>query len=573
MANGILDVLLTTEGTYPVVRGGVSTWADLLVRRIQGVRYTVMTVMATPYLPARYQLPPSVRTWVKVPLWGTEDPYEHLDIGISHLILRRQRTTPAVVQDYFLPVLSRVVDGFWSYPEQPKSHLLTDLTHLHRVFLEYDYLTLMKDPAVWRWYTTAAVERFAPRFGLRPTLHDLVQSLGWVYRFLITLATPVPRADVIHSSAAAFCALPGAVASTTRRIPFLLTEHGVYLREQYNTVGRAPLSPYLKRSVLGMVQAVGQVAYSAADIVAPVAAFNTRWEKELGVPENKLHVIYNGVDPSAFQPRSRPAGAPPTVVSVARVDPVKDLATLLRAAALVKGNRPDVRFVVYGGISAPAYYEHLLALREELGLTEHFTFAGHLADVPAAYASGDVVALSSLTEGFPYAVIEAMMCERPVVATDVGGTREALGETGVLVPPRDPDALASGILKLLENPAMARSMAEDARERALALFTVEKFLNNYQDVYYDLAEQASTNLRAQARLVLARIQALVAAGLHERAANLLATTARETTNPALRSLLLLELAKVQMRTGQVQAASLTLAKAEALTSLEVTSAA
>ena len=583
LAAGEIEILLTTEGTYPVVRGGVSTWCDLLVRRVPGVRYTVLTVMANPYLPPRYELPSGVSRWIKVPLWGTEDPAEHLDLSTTELFERPERTTAAVVREKFLPVLSRVVDRFWSGPEEPlhgnsglkgermsnseKTDLVSDLVELHRLFLEYDYHSLMKNLAVWQWYTSAAIERFAPRFNLRPTLHDLAQSMGWIYRFLIVLATPVPNADVIHSSAAALCALPGAVARFTRQVPFLLTEHGVYLREQYHSVGRSPLSPYLKRSLLGLTRAVSQVAYAAADVVAPVAAFNTRWERELGVPERKIRVAYNGVDPAVFQPRPRPAGMPATVVSVARIDPVKDLATLLQAAALVARKRPDVRFVVYGGVSAPAYYQQLLTLRDELGLAEQFTFAGHLDDVPAAYASGDVVALSSISEGFPYSVIEAMMCEKPVVATDVGGTREALGGTGLLVAPRSPDSMAAAILRLLEDPATARALAKDARERALALFTVQNFVRDYQNLYRKLAARETAGGRDRVRLTLIRTQALAAAGLHGKAAELASATLRETKEPPLRAVLLLELAKAQVRAGRVKAAGLTLVKVEALAAL------
>ena len=108
-----LDVLLTTEGTYPVEHGGVSTWCDQLLRRVSGVRYQVMTVMANPYLSPRRVLPGSVTDWIQVPLWGTLDPAENWRLGLAESARRIRLTTPAVVRDAFLPAFSRVVEACW----------------------------------------------------------------------------------------------------------------------------------------------------------------------------------------------------------------------------------------------------------------------------------------------------------------------------------------------------------------------------------------------------------------------------------------------------------------------------
>ncbi|MEI7932492.1 MAG: glycosyltransferase [Alphaproteobacteria bacterium] len=289
------------------------------------------------------------------------------------------------------------------------------------------------------------------------------------------------------SSAAAFCAVPGTVANLLRGTPLLLSEHGVYLREQYYSIGKSALPAFQKRGLIGMVRAVAQAAYARATVVAPVAAFNGRWEQELGVPADRIRVVYNGVDPSVYQERPYDRGRPPTVVSVARIDPVKDLGTLMQAALIVRESLPDVRFIVYGGVSDPAYHRHLLALHNELMLEESFVLAGHSNSVVEAYGQADVVALSSITEGFPYAVIEAMMCGRAIVSTDVGGSAEALGDSGFLVRPRDPEEMATALLQLLRNPRLARDLGTDGRERALNLFTTQRFTQAYAGLYEELA--------------------------------------------------------------------------------------
>lgn len=516
--NAVIDVLLTTEGTYPTVRGGVSTWCDVLVRGVESIRYQVYTILAHPFLPDLYQLPHGVRV-CKVPMWGTEEPAEHLGIPFSVVYERKLRTTEAAIRQEFLPLLDELI---WAILDPGAADGLKAGRVLYRLYLffqRFDYLEAFKSELVWNFYLNGLLSARWSRFPSPPTLLECLQTIGWLYRFMIVLNTPVPRADVTHSSAAAFCGLPGVLAKLDRKTPFLLTEHGVYLREQYLSVGRSSLTPFSKTFLINLIRLVTEVNYAYADLLAPVAEFNCRWEQRLGVPEERIRVIYNGVDPSAFSPRPRPAGLPLTVVSVARIDPLKDILTFLRAAALVRRQVPEAKFAVFGSVSDPGYYRRCLQLRDELELGENFVFPGHVTDVPAVYAGADVVVLSSITEGFPYAVVEAMMSGRAVVATDVGGTREACAGAGILVPPRNPEELASAIVKLLQHPDLRLSMAAEARERALAEFTIQRNLRLYRKAYEDLALPASVSqnwmdlVSKRRQLCFDRAQALVSSGL------------------------------------------------------------
>jgi glycosyltransferase involved in cell wall biosynthesis len=478
----------------------------MLVRGVQGVRYQIYAVLAHPYLSNRYEIPKSVPV-LRVPMWGTEQPSEHLDLPFSVVYERRLRTTDAVLRQEFLPLFDEVQHAIWSPQTNGRRHGQV-LHSLYQWFRDYDYQEAMKSTQVWDFYTEGLrTDRWTKLAGM-PTLADSVQAMGWLYRFLVILNTPVPKADVTHASAAAFSGLPGVLAKLESKTPYVLTEHGVYLREQYLAVGRSNMSPFSKQFLMGLVRSTATVNYAYADIVAPVAAFNARWERRYGVAEDKIKVIYNGVDPGTFQPRPRPVGAPLTVVAVARIDPLKDILTLLRAAAKVCQQIPQVKFVVYGGVSVPDYYQECLALQQELGLEESFVFAGHVSDVASAYASGDVVVLSSISEGFPYSVVEAMMCGRAVVATDVGGTREACAGAGLLVEPRNPTGMAEAILRLLKEPALRTSMAEEARERALAYFTIERNLQLYRDTYASLAARYAPTIQLPELVARRRLLAL-----------------------------------------------------------------
>jgi len=560
----MLDVLLTTEGTYPYTRGGVATWAETLVTRMQNVRFHLMAVVANPFVPMRYRLPQSIAGMHSIPLWGTEEPTEHLDLPFSVIYDRKLRTTPQVVRGEFLPLFERLLTQIWR-PNPDSQVTAQTILELHRFFQNYDYLNALKSEEVWSLYRTAAIRRAELGLGPQANIRDLLQGLGWLYRFFTVLTSPVPRVDVSHASAAAFSALPALIAKLEHRTPMILTEHGVYLREQYLSIGNSNLTPYGKHFLLSLVSAVTRAIMLGADQVSPVAAYNFRWESRLGVPEKRLKVIYNGVDPVVFQPRPRPADAPLTVVSVARVDPIKDLETLMRAAAIVRQSFPEVKFVVYGSISVETYYQQLLAIRTELGLEEGFIFAGHVSSPAVAYQSGDVIALSSISEGFPYAVVEAMMSGRPVVATDVGGTSEAMGGNGFLVQPRQPEQMAKAIMELLADPALRREIADEARARALSYFTVQRQVDLYYKSYERLAKASDTiDLPAQVEIHLQRATALAYIGDVAGAVAQLDEALRLDPQGPTAPLVLLRLAEAHLEQGRLEEAWIASEKAEAL---------
>jgi len=153
---------------------------------------------------------------------------------------------------------------------------------------------------------------------------------------------------------------------------------------------------------------------------------------------------------------------------VGRLDPIKDHAGFLKAAARLSQEFPEARFVCIG--NGPVEYKMKLeALSRELGLVQKVTWVPMRPDVRAVYNALDVVCLCSLSEGFPNVIGEAMACGRHCVVTDVGDSRFLVGDAGVVVPPNDPEALARGLRKAL---TAGRDSNEAGRQRILEHFTV-----------------------------------------------------------------------------------------------------
>lgn len=194
-----------------------------------------------------------------------------------------------------------------------------------------------------------------------------------------------------------------------------------------------------------------------------------------GFPAERIKVVFNGVDTARFKPdlslrksQRRSWGLAERDVAVgvlARLDPMKDHRTFLRAAALLAEQRPVIRFLCVGG---GPLREPLEQLAHELGISDRVLFTGE-ADPVAALNALDLVCSSSISEGFPNVLAEAMACGKPCVATKAGDSAEIIGDCGSIVATRDPPALARAILGEIEGRTGSKSDA--ARQRVIDNFS------------------------------------------------------------------------------------------------------
>ena len=213
---------------------------------------------------------------------------------------------------------------------------------------------------------------------------------------------------------------------------------------------------------------------------------------EVGLDRGGIEVIPNGIDCALFAPgRSDalrreldlPEGAR-LVGAVGNIRPPKGYDDLLRAFALVRQACPEAHLAI-AGHPLPGLYDDLLRLRGSLGLDGSVTFLGFRENAPAILKALDVFVLSSTDEGFSLSTVQAMATGLPVVVTRSGGPETIVDHerSGLLVPPRDPAALAGGILDLLRSPERAERMGRAARERVLRDFSLERMVQRYAELY------------------------------------------------------------------------------------------
>jgi glycosyltransferase involved in cell wall biosynthesis len=204
----------------------------------------------------------------------------------------------------------------------------------------------------------------------------------------------------------------------------------------------------------------------------------------------RVQTIYNGLNIADWTSASRPAKAPGEflVTTVGNIRRVKGHDLFVKAAAAIVPSFTGARFSIAGEVLDQDYFTELQALVKELKLSNHFQFDGGVTDLGQHLAAADIFVLPSRSEGFSNAIVEAMAASLPVVATNVGGNAEAVeeGVSGFVVPPEDPVALSTAIIKLLANPSLANKMGSAGREIVSERFTTEVMMSRIASAYGDL---------------------------------------------------------------------------------------
>ena len=474
------------EGTYPFYRGGVSTWTHNLILNLKDYEFFVLSVTPAPFLRRRYDLPSNVKGILEIPLWGTEFAKEHIqEFRFRDFLSRNLSTDERKIREEFVPSLRVFLDEVKYGCKDPR-RLAEAICEMHVFLTKHDHRKTVRSEAFWN---VIQEELFNDRLYEYAKLSYMIDFSRILSHILRLLSYEYPYADLSHSSVAAFCGLPGIILKIERGIPYLITEHGVYFRERI--LDLPSKSSIIERMLLiNLYRAIVQVNYYYADRVLPVCRFNINWERELGVPEEKIEVICNGIDIEKFKPlKTNTKDNLKRIVVMARIDKLKGIMNLIEAMAKVSKRHPEAICEIYGPISDKAYFKACQRKIKSLNLENKVLFMGPTDKPELAYNRAYVVVQPSLSEGFPFTVIEAMACGKPVIATDVGGISEAIDGFGVVVPPRSSIALAEGIIKVLENEEYAEEIGRKARRYVLERFTYEGFLENYRRIYLEVLSE------------------------------------------------------------------------------------
>ncbi|MEU1405825.1 DUF3492 domain-containing protein [Streptomyces sp. NPDC005728] len=502
---------LITEGGYPHVSGDAGLWCDRLVRGLAQHEFDIYALSRSReqedagWVP----LPEQVSRVRTAPLWTADD-----DGGAYGRRARRRFT------ECYGELVGVLCAGSDAAPGDAAPHHLADrfgnaLYALAELARDEGGLVgaLRSDTAV-RTLERACRAPGALRTAREARVPDLLTITAHLERALRPLSLDwygddgLGAADVCHATAGGPAALPGLLARHFGDVPLLVTEYGVQLRSHYLALGPDAAAPAVRALLAAFHGRLAAEVYRSAAILTPGNAHTRRWQERCGAERPRIRTVHPGMDASRFaEVGEAPDRADAdTLVWVGRVEPAKDLISLLHAFAEVRREAPKARLRIVGapaGPEGPVYLRHCRALAAQLFPDEaegvhavgdnpvSFEEIGgpEAPTLPDAYAAGAVVVLSSVVEGFPISLVEAMFCGRATVSTDVGAVVEVIGGTGLVVPPRNPRALAEACVALLHDPERRARLGAAARARALELFTAEQNIAAFRSIYLEIVSR------------------------------------------------------------------------------------
>ena len=314
----------------------------------------------------------------------------------------------------------------------------------------------------------------------RIAFRRLVDPLGWrnLNNYLVE-----HKPDIVHTQLE-FANVAGLTLSKRQAFATMVTLHTIEPRQSPD---RAELRRRLERLVL---------ARSADRIVSVSRALMDFCLDQHGLPSERLRVLHNGINLDDFRPLPadvrkqvrRSMGLPskaPVFITVAVLRQPKGIEFMIRAFSLLCRRDPDARYLIVGSGDDRDRLENLA---RELGVSSQVIFAGMRQDIPALVAASDVFVLPSLTEALPTVLAEAAAGGKPIIATTVGGVPEMVadGETGLLVPPSDSEALVEACGRMLENPSLRQRMGRAGRRLAVDRFDLEQHVDHLLNLYDEM---------------------------------------------------------------------------------------
>ncbi|MGA5369599.1 DUF3492 domain-containing protein [Streptomyces griseoincarnatus] len=531
---------LLTEGGYPYVGGEGGVWCDRLVRGLDRHEFDVYAFSTGQAQEDAgwVELPPQVQRVRTAPLWVAEED------GVVHGRRARRRFTehygelaaalctaaePGTAQKSGTAQRRGIAEKPGTAEADRFANALHGLAELARD--EGGLVAALRSEQAVRALERACRAPGARRAAREARVPDLLTVADHLERALRPLSLDwyeedgLGAVDLCHAASGGIAALPGLLARHFFGVPLVVTEYGVRLRTHYLT--RPDASPAVRSLLAAFHGLLTAETYRAASYLVPGNAHARRWQERCGADRAKLRTIHPGLDATPFarvgedrrredrekdeerekqerqekQEKQEHAG-PHTLVWLGRVEPAKDLVSLLHAFAEVRAAEPGTRLRIVGRPSGPegeAYLGHCRALAAQLFPDEadgpHAVgrnpvsfeeLGGPGAETTAdVHADGAVTVLSSVVEGFPVGLIEAMFCGRATVSTDVGAVVEVIGGTGLVVPPRNPRALAEACVPLLRDPERRARLGAAARARALELFSVEQNVAAFRGLYLE----------------------------------------------------------------------------------------
>ena len=511
------DVTLLLEGTYPMVRGGVASWVEQMIRGLPHRRFAIVFMGGSE---AAYN----------GILYDKPDNVVHLE---CHYLMDAGRGVDEPRQFEGNRKAFKASDNLHQYFKDPRSSdPNTQLCEVAQLLGKKGGLA--HEDFLYSRQAWEQIVEYYRKYCTDPSFLDYFWSVRNMHSplfMLARIARNLPPTRCLHSISTGYAGFLGALARHMHDLPFIVTEHGIYTKERqidlteadwirtYDDVlthGFRHDVSYIRRLWIRFFDGIGRLTYAAANPITTLYEGNRERQIIDGAPAEHTRVIPNGINISRFAPLREQTGqnTAPIIALIGRVAPIKEIKTFVRAMRIVASRLPGAQGWIVGPESEdPEYAQECRDLAAQLDLGGIVQFRG-FQKAEDVFARIRVATLTSISEAQPLVALEAMASGIPVVCTDVGSCYELVHghpkeratslttppdpahAAGRIVPIADPGETAAAILDLLTDREAWESAREVGMKRVDEHYSEQLMLERYEHLYAEAGDQRARPIAA-----------------------------------------------------------------------------
>lgn len=489
------DICLFVEGSYPYVAGGVSSWVRDLLSYFSDLTFSIVhiTTFESEMRVLKYEIPRNV-------------------IYMSEICIYDMPATPGRPGNQ--EKLSHLFSDIYDFITGIDSRKAGEFEQLYRRLGLPDNLGISIEDIFYSQESWDLLNRLYDNY-----LKDIPYlEYNWSFRSIILpiyniLRAKFPPARLNYAALTGYAGLAASLGKMGRQTPLMLTEHGIYHRERMLEINSSSwiyereeegyiasdVQRGLKKVWIQIYKTLSSIAYLFSDRITTLYGENAEIQIEGGASRDHIRIIPNGIDISELS-RIRVERSKKdvfTVATIGRIVPIKDMKTFIRAIRQVKDEMgAGVRFLSLGSCDEDVgYCDECLALIRMLGLEDVYKFTG-VVSVKDYLQDIDIVVFTSVSEGQPISMMEAMAAGVPCVATNVGSCKQllyggneedqSLGRCGIITSVHSPHETASAVLTILNDAIMYGQMSNAARERISRYYRRDHVFELYRKEFQEL---------------------------------------------------------------------------------------
>lgn len=463
-----MKICLITEGSYPYILGGVSSWINNFIsnsKEYEFIIYSISSGLKSDNT-FKYKIPSNVIE-IKDIFLG--------EINVSKCKTGKEYNLSKEDKDILKDLLlSKNVNwsGIFEFFKENKFKKIGEF------FMSKDFYGIV-------------MEAYKEKYPFTPFTEFLWNIRSMYVTLFYLLMQDIPKADIYHSVCTGYSGVLASYGKYLYDSPFILSEHGIYTREREEEIIKSTwIKPYHKELWIDFFMSLSKCAYEDSDIVTSLFLDSKKAQVRLGCQEDKIQIIPNGVDIKAYEGiKGKDNNHVINIGAIVRIVPIKDIKTMLLSFKIVKEKILNTKYYIMGPIEEnKEYYEECIKLIEEFDIKDvEITGSVNVKDY---IGKMDMLVLTSISEGQPLAVIEGMLAKKPHVCTNVGhcrgllqGDEDDYGLNGFIEHVTDYIGIANSIIKLAKDEKLRNIFGNNGYKRVCKFYDRKNMLDNYKKIY------------------------------------------------------------------------------------------